>query len=74
MIQISVQQASNELDELLHEVAQGHELVIISSDGVAFKIMPLPRIPHPLFGSARGLVHIGSDFDVPLEGFEAYLP
>ena len=74
MIQIPVKQASNELDKLLNQVAHGQELVIIGSDGSAFKVMALPRIPQPIFGSARGLVHIGPDFDEPLEGFEEYMP
>jgi antitoxin (DNA-binding transcriptional repressor) of toxin-antitoxin stability system len=74
MIQIPVKQASHELDKLLDKVAHGQELVIISSDGAAFKLLALPRIPQPIFGSARGLVAIGSDFDEPIEGFEEYLP
>jgi prevent-host-death family protein len=74
MIQIPVKQASNELEKLLDKVAHGQELVIISSDGSAFKIMALPRIPQPIFGSARGLVQVGPDFDEPIEGFEEYIP
>jgi antitoxin (DNA-binding transcriptional repressor) of toxin-antitoxin stability system len=74
MIQIPVKQASNELDKLLDKVAHGLELVIISSDGAAFKLLALPRIPQPIFGSARGLVAIGSDFDEPIEGFAEYMP
>ena len=72
MIQISVKQASNELEKLLRKVARGQELVIIGSDGTAFKLLVLPRIPQPIFGSAHGLVHIGSDFDEPIEGFEEH--
>lgn len=74
MIQIPVKQASNELDKLLSQVAQGQELVIISSDGSAFKLLALPRIPQPIFGSAKGLINIGPDFDEPIEGFEEYMP
>ena len=74
MIQIPVKQAPSELDELLNKVARGQELVIIGSDGLAFKIMALPRAPKPVFGSARGLVRIGPDFDEPIEGFEEYMP
>ncbi|MCA9997212.1 MAG: hypothetical protein KDE56_15745 [Anaerolineales bacterium] len=74
MIQIPVKQASYELEKLLDKVAHGQELVIIGSDGAAFKLLALPRIPQPVFGSARGLVHIGSDFDEPIEGFEEYMP
>lgn len=74
MIQIPVKQASNELEKLLDKVARGQELVIIGSGGLAFKLLALPRIPQPVFGSARGLVHIGPDFDEPTEGFEEYMP
>ena len=74
MIQIPVKQASNELDKLLNKVAHGQELVIIGSDGSAFKLLALPRIPKPIFGSARNLVYMGPDFDEPIEGFEEYMP
>lgn len=74
MIQISVKQASSELEKLLDKVAHGQELVIIGSDGSAFKLLALPRVPKPIFGSARGLVSISPDFDDPVEGFEEYMP
>ncbi|RIK40912.1 MAG: prevent-host-death protein [Chloroflexi bacterium] len=74
MIQISVAQAVTELDKLLNEAAQGEEVVIIGADGSAFKLLALPRTPKPVFGSARGLVRIGPDFDEPIEGFEDYMP
>lgn len=73
MIQIPVKQASNELDNLLDRVAHGQELVIIGSDGLAFKLLALPRTPKPIFGSAQGLVHISPDFDEPIEGFDEYM-
>lgn len=74
MIQIPAAQACVELDLLLHKATQGQEVVIISSDGVAFKLTALPRLPRSLFGSAQGLTKIEPDFDEPLEGFEAYIP
>jgi antitoxin (DNA-binding transcriptional repressor) of toxin-antitoxin stability system len=74
MIQIPAAQAVIELDKLLSEVAQGQEVIIIGADGSAFKLLALPRTPKPVFGSAQGLVHIGPDFDKPIEGFEEYLP
>ena len=72
MIQIPAAQAVIELDKLLSEVAQGQEVIIIGADGSAFKLLALPRPPKPVFGSARGLVHISPDFDRPIEGFEDY--
>lgn len=73
MIQITAKQAVTELDELLDQVAKGQEVVIIGSDGAAFKLMALPRPPKPVFGSARGMIQIGPDFDEPIEGFEEYM-
>jgi antitoxin (DNA-binding transcriptional repressor) of toxin-antitoxin stability system len=73
MIQIPAKQAIAELDKLLNKVAHGQEVVIIGSDGSAFKLMALPRPPKPIFGSARGLVYIEPDFDEPIEGFEEYM-
>lgn len=74
MIQIPAKQAINELEKLLDDVAKGQEIVIVSPDGSAVKLIALPRTPHPKFGSARGLVSIGPDFDEPIEGFEEYMP
>lgn len=74
MIQVPAKQAVTELDKLLDQAAQGQEVVIISSDGAAFKLTALPRTPQPVFGSARGLVTIGPDFDEPIEGFEEHMP
>jgi hypothetical protein len=67
-------QAVTELDKLLTEAAQAEEKVIIGADGSAFKLMALPRTSKPVFGSARSLVHIGPDFDEPIEGFEDDMP
>ncbi len=74
MTQIPAAQAVTELDKLLGDVAKGEVVVIIGADGSAFKIVALPRTPKPIFGSARGLVQIGPDFDEPIEGFEDYMP
>lgn len=68
-MQVPVAQAVNELHELLRKVAQGQEVVIIGTDGLAFKLVALPHIPKPVFGSAKGLVSIGPNFDEPIEGF-----
>lgn len=65
MIQNPAEQAVTELDKLLDKVAQGQEIVLIGSDGSAFKLLALPQTPQPVFGSARGLVYIGPDFNEP---------
>ncbi len=74
MIQIPEAQAVENFPKLLHEAINGQEVVIIDSDGNAFKLIALTRIPTPLFGSAKGQVSFGPDFDEPIEGFEEYMP
>lgn len=74
MIQIPEAQAVKDFPKLLHEAINGQEVVIIGSDGNAFKLIALTRVPAPLFGSAKGQVSIGPDFDEPVEGLEDYMP
>jgi antitoxin (DNA-binding transcriptional repressor) of toxin-antitoxin stability system len=57
----------SELKKLLSAVAHGENVVIIGADGAAFQLLALPRRPKPVFGSARGLVHMGPEFDEPVE-------
>lgn len=74
MIQVPAAQAVTQLDELLEEVKQGQNVVIVGADGAAYQLLALTRAPKRVFGSARGLVHIGPDFDDPIEGLEEYMP
>lgn len=67
MIQVPEAQATLELDRLLGEAAQGQDVVIIRSDGSAFKLVALQHTPRPSFGSAQGLVHSQR----PLEAYES---
>lgn len=73
MTQISAAEAATEFDQLLNKVRQGQEVIIIGTDGAAFKLVALSRTPKPHFGRARGIVSIGPDFDEPLEGLEEYI-
>lgn len=41
--------------------------------GLPFSVK-IPEKPKPKFGSAKGLIEIGDDFDDPIEGFEEYMP
>lgn len=74
MTRVSAAQAVKEIDSLFNQVQQGRDVVIIAASGAAFKLIALPRAPQPHFGSARGQVRIGADFDTPIEGFEEYMP
>lgn len=74
MTMVSAAKAGKEIDTLLYQVQQGREVVIIGAGGAAFKLIALPRMPQPVFGSAQGQVEIGANFDAPIPGFEEYSP
>lgn len=73
MLQVPTSTAASQLDGLLEYVAQGQDVVLIGANGSAFKLVALSHAPKPVFGSACGLVHIGPDFDEPIDGFEEYM-
>ena len=75
MHEVDLKEAQTRLPELIDEAASGEEVVITRGDGASFKIVPLvEQEPRPTFGSAKGLIKMGDDFDEPLEEFDAYMP
>ena len=49
------------------------EEVIIEEDEKAVKLVPFQlNKPRPIFGSAKGLIHIEDNFDEPIEEFAEY--
>ncbi|PIU56102.1 MAG: prevent-host-death protein [Chloroflexi bacterium CG07_land_8_20_14_0_80_51_10] len=75
MHEVKLKEAKVRLAELIDEAAYGEEVVIIRSDGTAFKIVPISQTePYPKFGRAKGLIEMSDDFDEPLEDFKDYMP
>ena len=76
MIKVMLKEAEGHLERLIEEVAEGEDVIISLPDGSNFQIVPLtgPMAPRPRFGSAKGLIEIGEDFDEPLEDFKDYEP
>jgi prevent-host-death family protein len=74
MHQIDLNQARQQLPELLDAAIRGEE-IIITEDGRPLVKMLNATIskPRPQFGSARGLITIPDDFDEPLEDFKEYM-
>lgn len=74
MSTVNLADAERRLAQLLNAVASGEEVIIQRPDGRAFRIVPADTTaPRPRFGSAKGLIEIGADFDEPLEDFKEYM-
>ncbi len=75
MRKVKLDEAQHRLPELIEQAASGEDVVISRGDGASFRLVPVVEPePHPVFGSARGLIEIADDFDAPVEGFESYAP
>ena len=71
---VDVEEAKTSLGALLDAAIRGQEIVLTRDAQPVAKLVPLvqPR-PRPQFGSAKGLVHIADDFDIPLADFDEYV-
>lgn len=74
MTQITVNEASQHLLELIEAALSGEEIIILKDDRPVVKltpVSPVKRRRQP--GSAKGLITISDDFDEPLEDFRDYM-
>lgn len=68
-ITINLENEERPLGELVEQTLGGTEIVITKNDRPVARLIAIPpRMPRR-FGSARGLIEIGSDFDEPLQDF-----
>lgn len=77
MTTMTLDQAKDQLADLLAKAADGEEVVIVRDDGSTFTVVPTKapsRKRRGLVGSARGKIWMADDFDEIPEGFEPYLP
>jgi prevent-host-death family protein len=74
MTQVSVQEAQSRLADLVDAALRGEEVVIAQADRPLVRLAPVqtPK-PRPRFGSAKGLIVLGPDFDAPLDDFREYM-
>ncbi len=74
MTQITVNEASQHLPDLIEAALNGEEIIIIKDNQPVVKLIPVSPVKRrPKFGSAKGLVTISDDFDEPLEDFKEYM-
>ncbi|HEV2149239.1 MAG TPA: type II toxin-antitoxin system prevent-host-death family antitoxin [Longimicrobiaceae bacterium] len=71
---IDLKQAQARLVEIVHEAADGEEIVLTEDGEPVARIIPISRRRRPReFGSAKGLIRMSDDFDAPLEDFREYM-
>ena len=77
---ITIQQALNQINEILEKAFSGEEIFIKKSDEQIIKISSmLPPLSRPsvlrpsLFGSDKEKIYIADNFDESLEDFEEYM-
>lgn len=73
MTEVTIDQASGRLRDLVDAAMGGEEVVVVAADRGAVRLVPLSRTQaRPRFGSAKGLVVMSPDFDAPLDDFREY--
>ncbi|HWE95951.1 MAG TPA: type II toxin-antitoxin system prevent-host-death family antitoxin [Tepidisphaeraceae bacterium] len=73
MKEVTVEQASGTLGELVDAAIGGEEVVLVQSGRGAVRLVPISPIEgRPQFGSAMGTVTMSDDFDAPLDDFREH--
>ena len=72
MHEFSVTEAQKKLPELVDEALNGEEVLIKKDAHTAVRLTAVSKSGRPQFGSAKGLIEIGADFDDPLPDFESF--
>lgn len=74
MKQVTVEQATSSLGDLVTAALKGEEVVLVQAPHSAVRLVPVePTNGRPAFGSARGLFTMSDDFDAPLDDFREYM-
>lgn len=66
------EEARGQLNDLLASVLQGERVFIRTEQGMV-QLTAIPAVSPRQFGSARGMVTLGEDFDAPLEDYLPYM-
>jgi len=75
MVQVSLEEATLRLPQLIRDAKTGEEIVLFDNERPVARVIPLQnRRPPAQFGSAKGLIELSDDFDATPEGFEEYMP
>ncbi len=76
MIQITLDDATKRLPDLVNAAVRGEDVLIAVEDTQGTHLVRLVPVvserPRPRFGSAKGLFTMSEDFDDPLPDFDEY--
>lgn len=74
-MQITVTEASQQLQNLIEVVMSGKEIIITKDEKPVMKLTSVTtdKKRPPLFGSAKDIITISDDFEAPLEDFNNYM-
>ena len=75
MTTLTIQEAKAKLEEIIHRLAPGDEVVITENNQPVAKLARTePKQQWPCkAGSAKGKIWMAPDFDAPLEEFKEYM-
>lgn len=74
MTHVELQQAKERFLELIELAASGEEVVISRDKNPLVKLISIHEQKRQRrFGSARGLIKLGPDFDEPIKDLEEYM-
>jgi antitoxin (DNA-binding transcriptional repressor) of toxin-antitoxin stability system len=73
MTSVALELAPKEFADWIRDVRLGGHVVIMDGDQPVAEIVPVPHTKGaPRFGSAKGMIEFGPDFEAPLPDFDAY--
>lgn len=73
-LQVDISEAQRRFFEIIQAAERGESVIITKDTHPIAQVNPAKELVNrPTFGSARGLIVIGDDFDEPLEDFREYM-
>jgi len=70
---VNMHEAKTQLSRLVAQVQEGEEILIARAGKPVARLTRIERKVEPRrFGTAKGKVRIGKDFDSPVPGFEEF--
>ena len=70
MSTISIEEARAKLDELIHSLSPGKEVIITENTHPVAKLVAVEKPRRELSAQAGSVLYMAPDFDEPLEDFE----